>query len=373
MVTRREVLFGLGALMVDGSVANAARRAGGKRMFIGTTGSVSKGIYTASWDAKTGQIGPVTLAAEVASPSFLALDGGYLYACSEVDGEGAKATAFAVTGAGLTRVNEQPTQGGGTTFISARGHGVFVANYGGGSVTSFHTGADGGLSAAVSHFQFTGSGPVKGRQDASHAHSALPSPDGRFLLVNDLGLDRIVVYRIDAKTAELTPNVPAYFATRAGAGPRHLAWHPNGRWLYSVNELDSTVDLLDWDRKAGVLTQRAFVSTLEAGFAKNTAFAGEIQISGDGRFVYVGNRVGSDTIAVLAVDGGTGELRLEQIVSNGGTNTRFLTLDPTEAWMVLCNQGSNELVVLGRDRGTGRLTEPKQRVAIDKPQCVVFG
>ena len=357
--------------MVAGQGAWAAKRGAG-RMFVGTTGEVSKGIYSAAWDGGTGTIGAVRLAAEVASPSFLAVEGGHLYACSEVDGAGAKATAYRVMAAGLTKVNEQPTLGGGTTFISARGRGVFVANYGGGSVTSFRVGEDGRLSAAVSHFEYTGSGPVKGRQDRSHAHSAVPSPDGRFLLVNDLGLDRIVVYRIDGKTAALLAHEPAYFQARAGVGPRHLAWHKNGRWVYCVNELDSTVDLLEWDKKRGVLTERGFVSTLEAGFPQGTAFAGEIQISRDGRFVYVGNRVGSDTIAMLSVAKGTGALRLEQVVSNGGKNTRFLMLDPTERWVVLCNQASNELVVMERDRKTGRLGAVRQRVAVDKPQCVVF-
>ena len=180
------------------------------------------------------------------------------------------------------------------------------------------------------------------------------------------------MYRIDRKTAGLTANEPAYFETRAGAGPRHLAWHRSGRWVYCVNELDSTVDRLTWDARRGVLTQEESVSTLGPEVAKGSAGAGEIQISRNGRFVYVGNRVASETIAVLAADRHTGALRLDQVTGNGGKNTRFLTLDPTERWMVLCNQGSNEVVVMERDRKTGRLGAVKQRVAVDKPQCVVF-
>ena len=151
MVTRREVMVGLGAMVMSGQVAEASGR-GARRMFVGTTGDVSKGIYTATWDAASGTIGEMTLAAEVPSPSFLAVERGGLFACSEVDGGAAKATAYRVTAAGLTKVNEQPTLGGGTTFISARGRGVFVANYGGGSVSSFRVGEDGGLSPAVSAF-----------------------------------------------------------------------------------------------------------------------------------------------------------------------------------------------------------------------------
>jgi 6-phosphogluconolactonase len=342
------------------------------RIFIGTTGSTSRGIYTAAWNAATGELGEITVAAEVASPSFLALQGKHLYACSEIDGEAAKATAYAVTPSGLTKINEQSSLGSGTTFISAKNNSVFVANYGGGSVTSFHITPDGALSKPVSHFQYEGSGPNKERQDHSHAHSALSSPDGRFLLVSDLGLDRIVIYRVNPATAELIPNEPPYFTTRPGVGPRHLAWHPNQRFLYSVNELDSTVDLLDWDSVAGKLTQRAFFSTLDPAFPKDTAFAGEIGISRDGHFLYVGNRVGSDTIAAFSIDSKSGALKLEQLAPNGGKNTRFLTIDPSGRWMLLCNQASNAIVILARDPSTGKLSESRHTYRLDKPQCIVF-
>ncbi len=186
--------------------------------------------------------------------------------------------AYSITSTGLTKLNEESSLGGGTTFISAKNGCVFVANYGGGSVTSFRIKPDGSLSKPVSHFQFQGTGPNHDRQEHSHVHSALSSPDGRFLLVNDLGLDRIVIYRVDPATAELKPNDPPYFSVRPGAGPRHLVWHPNSRWLYNINELDSTVDLLDWNSSAGTLKLRGFVSTLSPDFPKNTAFAGEITI-----------------------------------------------------------------------------------------------
>ena len=372
MLNRRNVLLSLPAAALSLRTSSAAVHAASvKRVFIGTTGKVSKGIYTASWNASTGEIGATSLAAEVQNPSFLAMERGALYACSEAGGDSAKATAYAITPSGLRKLNEQSSLGGGTTFISARNNGVFVANYRG-SVTSFHKGADGSLSKPVSHYHFEGSGPNHERQEHAHAHSALPSPDGRFLLVNDLGLDRIVVYRLNARTSELAPNDPPYFSARPGVGPRHLAWHPNGKWLYSVNELDSTVDLLDWNGSTGTLTQRSFASTLEPNFPKNTAFAGEIVLSADGRFLYVGNRVASDTIAVLSVDQGSGILKLEQLASNGGKNTRYCTLDPTGRWMLLCNQDSDTLVVLERDRATGRLSEPKGTYSLDKPQCILF-
>ncbi len=372
MLTRRNFLLSLSAAAVSMRYPTAFAAAPSTRIFIGTTGKVSKGIYMAPWNAYTGEIGDITLTAEVDNPSFLAVNRDHLYACSETGGTGAKATAFTISASGLAKLNDQPSLGPGTTFISARGNCVYVANYSGGSVTSFHTDPDGSLSNPASHFQFEGRGPNGERQEQSHAHSALPSPDGRFLLVNDLGLDRIVIYHINPATAELTPNDPPFFSTRPGVGPRHLAWHPNGKWLYSVNELDSTVDLLNWKRSTGTLTQGSFVSTLDPGFPKNTAFAGEIGISSDGRFVYVANRVGSDTIAALSADGNSGALKLEQLAPNGGKNTRFLTLDPSGRWLLLCNQESNELVVLARDPKSGKLSKPKHRFPLDMPQCIVF-
>jgi 6-phosphogluconolactonase len=372
MLNRRSFLLSLpaAALALRTPSLFAAPPAG--RIFVGTTGHVSKGIYMASWNPATGEIGALTLAAEVPSPTFLATSGNHLYACSETNGASAKASAYTITPAGLTKLDDQPSLGGGTTFISVKGNSVFVANYGGGSVTSYHIEPDGSLSKPVSHFQFEGSGPNKERQDHSHAHSALASPDGRFLLVNDLGLDRIVIYRIDPATSTLTPNDPPFFTTRPGVGPRHLAWHPNGKWLYSVNELDSTVDQLTWNSATGTLTQGPFVSTLEPNFSPNTAFAGEIQISPDGRFLYVANRVASDTIAVLSINRKSGALHLEQDAPNGGQNTRFFALDPTGRWLLLCNQASNALVVLRRDPHTGKLSAPVHSYPIDKPQCLVF-
>lgn len=339
---------------------------------MGAAAKESNGIYQAPWNSITGEIGQISLAAGVTNPSFLAVDRNHLYVCSEAEENSAKAIAYSITSSGLAKLNEQPSLGGAPTFVSAKNRGVFVANYGGGSVTSFHIQPDGSLSKPVSHFQFQGTGPNHDRQDHSHIHSALCSPDGRFLLVNDLGLDRIVIYHVNSATAELKPNDPPYFSVRPGAGPRHLVWHPNGKWLYNINELDSTVDLLDWDSSAGTLKLRGFVSTLNPDFPKGTAFAGEITMSSDGHFIYVANRVASETIAVFAVDASSGALSLEQLAPNGGKNTRFCTLDSTGRWMLACNIGSSTLVILARNPETGKLSEPKHTYPLDKPLCLVF-
>jgi len=350
--------------------------------------SGSKGIYAAAWDQQAGTVGELALVAELTSPTYLAVvpraaGGGLVYAISEADA--GMVTAFDLAtdrttgGVELKKLNAQSTEGAGPAHVAAIGGGaqtptrgsVYVANYGGGSVTSYAMEATGALSGPVSHFQFA---PVDA--DAihakPHAHEATPSPDGKFLLVNDLGSDRIWVYRMDRDTGMLRANAPAFWQGRHGSGPRHLVFHPNGRWVYSVNELDSTVDTLRWDGTAGTLTKIGGpVSTLEPDYPKGKAFPSGILVSRDGRFVYVGNRR-NETIAMLTVDPKSGALTLGQIVVHGGKTARELALDPSEKFLLVACQDSNGIVVLGRDGTTGKLTGPLHTYAIDSPQCLVF-
>ena len=378
--SRRSFVGGLSAAAAAASHTGFAQGAATQHLLLGTQGKVSKGIYRATFDTRTGELGPISLAAEIASPTFLVLHVAgsqrFVYSVSEVEGEGASVSVFALTegGATLRLLNRQPSEGDTPTHLSLTpdGHSLAVANYGGGSVTTFHVGEDGLLSKPVSHVQYTGSGPNHDRQQAPHAHSAQFSPDGRFLLVNDLGLDRIDVYRVDAATAEIAPNAPPFWGARPGSGPRHIVFHPNGRWIYSVNELDSTVDLLHWDAGTGQITAAGHVSTLPAGFAPNTAFAGEILCSPDGRHIYVGNRIAADTIAVLDVDPATGALTLAQLTGNGGKTTRHIALDRTGRWMLVANQTSGNLVVLERDRATGRLSDPRHTYPLDTAMFTLF-
>ena len=351
-----------------------------QHVLLGTIGKVSKGIYTASWNASTGELGAITLAAAVPAPSFLAVHRAgartFVYAVSESHGAEAKVTAFRYDAARaapaaqqtpLEKINEQSSGGDGPTHVSVSPQGgvLALANYDGGSVTSYALRPDGSLSAPASHFQYSGHGPDASRQQQPHAHSAAFSPDGNFLLVNDLGLDRINVYKVSQATGELLPNDPPFWAARPGSGPRHIVFHPDGHWLYSVNELDSTVDILRWDAGRGGLQAKGSVSTLPPDFAPKTAFAGEIMISRDGKNLYVGNRIAADTIAMfdLADDGGS--LHLAQLTPNGGKLTRHMALDPTGRWMLLSNQGSGAVVVLERDLNTGRLSEPRHTYPLD--------
>lgn len=377
MLSRRTLLYSLPIAAASARTLFAAAPASGT-IYVGTgtgKGSNSKGIYFASWDSATGEIGKLELAAELASPTFLAINpkAPHLYAISE--SKAATVTAFDIPAGGgkLTSIDDRSAMGGGPAHVSVNhdGRSVFVANYGGGSITSFRVEKNGGLSPAVSHFQYTAVDSTP-EHAAPHAHCVTPSPDGRWLIVNDLGSDRILVYRLNPATGELTPNDPPFWQARNKSGPRHFAFHPNGRWAYNVNELDSTVDLLYWDAKRGSLTPHSnFISTLPADFPKDTAFCSEILVSPDGRFVYVGNRR-NETVAVLDVDPKDGTVTLAQLAPHGGKSARHVTLDPTGRWLLVANQDSNGIVVMRRDVKTGKLSDPVHTYAIDSPQCLVF-
>jgi len=379
-LSRREFAWGGLATAFTVRSAFAAGTVTPTRVLLGTTGKVSKGIYTADWNAATGELGSITLAATVVSPSFLATRrvGSLtrIYAVSEdgKDGSGVNALETVPGSRELRLLNKVSSVGNGPTHLSLSpdGHSVFIANYGGGSIASYHVKPDGSLSEAVSHFQYEGSGPDPSRQTKSHAHSAQVSPDGRFLLVNDLGLDRICIYRIDAATAALTPNDPPVWQAKPASGPRHISFHPNGKWLYSVNELDSTVDILAWDAARGRITPIDRVSTLKPDFPPHTAFAGEILASADGRNVYVGNRIADQTIAVFEIDRASGKLKLKQLAPNGGKTTRHIALDRTGKWMIVSNQDSGEVVVLQRNPATGELSAPVHRYPLDTPMFATW-
>jgi 6-phosphogluconolactonase len=377
MLNRRTLLLSLPvvAAMPHSLFAFAPPRS---RLLVGTgttRPSGSKGIYVADWNSD-GSIGEIALVAQVDNPTFMALGphDRNLYAISEVDD--GKVTAFHIRdGKQLTleRLNQQTADGNGPAHIALNtdGRSAFVSNYGGGSLTSYKIETSGAISAPVSQFQYK---PVDEQpsHEHPHAHQATPSPDGRWLLVNDLGSDRIWVYQIEPATAKLTPAKVGFWQARLNSGPRHLVFHPNGRWVYNANELDSTVDQLLWDGKAGTLTtQGTFVSTLPPAYPAKTSFVSEIICSPDGRFVYVGNR-GHETIAKFDVNPTSGALTLSQLAPHGGKTARHITLDPTGRFLLVACQVSGGIVVLPRDPSTGRLSEPSHTYPIDSPQCLLF-
>jgi 6-phosphogluconolactonase len=357
-------------------------KAGGSRLlFVGTqtTPGTSKGIYSYLWDEGTGELSDQQLAAEVEMPTFLVLapDGKYLYAANEAeDFEGKKSggvTSFAVHGRKLTRLNAVLAGGTGTCYVSTdhSGRAVFCANYNSGSASSFHVEGAGKLSEAVSNFQYEGHGPVSDRQQGPHAHRVTVSPDNRFLLVNDLGLDCIHIYRLDAATAKLTPNDPARWRSAPGTGPRALRFHPNGRWAYCIDELDSSVQVLQWHPEGGTLQLVQKLSLTPNGYHGPTSTGCDIVITRAGEFAYAANR-GHDCLVSFRVDPDSGRLTMLGRTTSGLKVPRDLTLDPSERFLLTANQVGNTISVYERDAETGLLATNGKSFPISRPQCLVF-
>ena len=357
---------------------------GNPRWILLGTGT-DKGIFRAAWNAETGDLSRIEAAAATQHPSFLAMHPRQpiLYAVNEVpSGDGALCSfRLDPAKATLTPLERVSSEGNGPCYVSvdATGRSAFVANYGGGSLAAFGLGAGGSLRSA-GLFDCHGNaacgvlGPNKERQEAAHMHCALISPDNRFVLACNLGEDAIEIFRIHpgaAKPAE----APVRFAARAGSGPRHLAFHPNGLWLYCIHELDCTIDLYDWNVNNGaaapVLRKDSVISTLASPAALPGSTACEIVVSPDGRFVY-GNTRGENSLVVYRVNPSTGLLTEQQRVFSGGGLTRHFAFDPSHRWLLCANQGTSTVTVFAHDPATGRLAEKPKSFPIDTPMFVQF-
>jgi 6-phosphogluconolactonase len=287
--------------------------------------------------------------------------------------KGGGITAFALEAASgrLMRLNTQSSGGNGPCHLAVdhTGRCLLAANYGGGSVAALPIREDGSLGEAASFHQHQGSSVNPQRQKGPHAHSVDVDPANRFVLVCDLGLDKVFTYRLDAAKAALTPAEPPHVAAAPGAGPRHLAFHPNGRWVYVIHELNNTVVQYGYNPQTGALTPLSTVNTLPSDFTGQNTTA-EIAVHPSGKFVYGSNR-GHDSIVVYLVNAETGALRLVQHQPSGGKTPRHFALDPTGRWVLSGNQSSGNLVVLALDPATGRLSETGQ--SVDVPAvCVQF-
>jgi 6-phosphogluconolactonase len=349
-------------------------------LLVGTqTSGSSKGIYAYSFDEATGELTQMGLAAEAENPTFLALapDGKTLLTANELDEyegkKGGAVSSFAVDRktSKLSKISEVAAQGDGTCHVSMdhTGRCAFAANYGGGSAASFTVSKNGQLGPAVSFFQYSGSGPKK-QQSGPRAHRVTVSPDNRFLLVNDLGLDAIHIYRLDASTARLTANAPSVWKAAPGSGPRALVFHPSGKWAYCVNELNSSVDVLGWDASLGALTTLQEISLLPEGHEGDSA-ASEIALDKQGRFAYVANRF-DDFVASFTISPTDGKLTLLERTSCGGKIPRHIALDPSEGWLLVANQATDEIAVFARDKNSGHLAKTGKSFPLSKPQCLVF-
>jgi 6-phosphogluconolactonase len=370
-------------------------------LFVGTyTEKESKGIYAYRFDATTSELTPLGVAAETTNPSFLAIDPSrrFLYAVNEVPkykgADSGAVSAFAIdrqTGK-LSLLNELASRGADPCYIAFDKIGKYalVANYTGGSVAVFpvrndarsdardDAQADGHIGESSAFVQHVGSSVNKERQEGPHAHWIETTPDNRFAIAVDLGLDKLLVYRFDAdaknnaktKPGALTANDPPYAELAPGAGPRHLAFHPNGKSAYVINELQSSITAFSYDANRGELHMLKTVSTLPKGFSGSND-AAEIKVHPSGKFLFASNR-GHNSIALFSIDSHTGALTLVDHFPTQGKTPRNFEIDPTGKFLFVANQDTNNIVVLRVDPNSGRLTPTGQTLHVPSPVCLKF-
>jgi 6-phosphogluconolactonase len=342
--------------------------------YFGTyTGPKSKGIYVSRFDSATGKLSAPELAADIAQPSWVTIhpNGRFLYAVSEL-GKDSAVTGFSIDRATgkLTMINKVPS--GGTVAchlaINKPGTLIYVANYGNGSVAGFRLSKDGSIGERVALVQHEGAGVNPGRQKGPHAHAVVLSADDKFLFVPDLGTDKYVSYRV-ARDGGLSPADPPFTKVKGGSGPRHFTFAPREKFAFGLNEMGSSVTSFTYNGKGGLHETGTF-STLPSDF-KGQNDSAEIEVDAGGRFVYASNR-GHDSIAVFAIDAGSGALTDVQRVSTQGKTPRSFKIDPSGKFLLAANQDSDNVVVFSRDAKSGKLTPAAQTLTVPSSVCIQF-
>ncbi len=377
---RSATLLLAGATILPATLA--AQAPGAKEYFVcvGTyTRKASKGIYAFRYNPATGKLAEIGLVAETESPSFLALHPNrkYLYAVNETGKYNGKetgaVTAFSIDGASgkLTKLNQVESHGTAPCHlvVDRTGKSLAVANYSSGTTAVFPVKDDGSLGEASSVVQHSGSGPSP-RQSAPHAHAAVLSADNRFLFVADLGIDQVLSYRLDPAKASIASNNPAFARVKAGGGPRHFAFHPNGKFAYANSELSSAVTVFSYDAARGALADLQTLSTLPEDFKGENSTA-EIEVHSSGKFLYVSNR-GHDSLAIFSIDPNKGTLTAKGHASTQGKTPRNFAIDPTGKLVFAANQDSDTVVVFQIDQQTGQLKPTNDVLKVDVPVCVLF-
>jgi 6-phosphogluconolactonase len=343
----------------------------------------AQGISVFRLDAAAGALSHLQTVEGVDNPSFLALDPQqrFLYAANEAGGAGGgpapegAVSAFAVDAQDgtLTPLNRQPSGGVSPCYVHVEPEGryLLVANYTSGHVAVFPRRPDGSLDPASHVVHHEGLGPTPRRQAGAHAHSITTDPAGRLVLSCDLGVDKIFVYRLDREAGRLVPNDVPYGQASSGAGPRHVAFHPNGRFAFVNNEIDSTLSAFAYDAERGTLRIVDTASTLPSDFAGNNSTA-QVLVHPNGRFAYVSNR-GHDSIAIFAVNPETGKLRALGHEPTQGKTPRNFNLDPSGVLLLAANQGSDTIVSFRVDAQSGQLTATGQVTQTPAPVAVLFG
>jgi len=343
----------------------------GELVFIGRG---DKNIHVAQFDTNSGALTDLREVAQLSAPSFLAIapNHKFLFAVSEGQEPDTSAlTAFAIKpGGGLRMLNHQLTGGLGPCQVSvdAQTKCAMVANYASGSIALFPVENNGWLGPLWTFYQYHGSSVNPERQAGPHAHAILADPADRFAFACDLGLDKVFIYKIDPEARTLQANDPSSFETKPGAGPRHLAFHPNGRFAYLINEIDCTIDSLAYDAGKGALTEIQTVRLLPDDF-KGWNTAAEVAVHPSGKWVYGSNR-GDNSLVVFACAPETGKLTFVERRPSGGKTPRSFEIDATGNFLLAANQDSGAVVVFRIDPATGKLQETGQRASLPMPMCV---
>jgi 6-phosphogluconolactonase len=373
----------LGGLLMCISGAALAEEAGASKLwvYVGTyTDKDSKGIYRFDMDPETGKLTNRVLAAETKHPSFLAIHPNrqFFYAVGEVNdvagkkGGGVSAFAIDAKTGDLKALNQQSSVGEGPCHlvVDKDGKCVLAANYGGGSAVVLPIKKDGSLGEHTSFHQHKGHSVNKDRQEAPHAHSINLDPANRFAFVADLGLDAVVIYRFNKEDCKLSANEPASAAVSPGAGPRHFAFHPSGKFAYVINELHNTITGFQYDADKGTLTKAQTITTLPKDFS-GTSYTAEVVVHPSGKFVYGSNR-GHNSIAIFSVNEANGELTPAGHQAEGIKTPRNFNIDPSGKFCLVANQDGNSIVVFAIDQKTGALKSTGITAEVPFPVCVKF-
>ncbi len=368
----RRVVKWLAALMMIGLMP---ARGADTFVYFGTHRSGTNiGFSLAHFDTDTGTLTKPVFLIPSPAPAFFVIhpDGLHLYTCNSGSPGGVSAYEIQPHTGQLKLINQVAAGGDDPSYVSLdrTGHYALAANYQSGNIAVFAIKPDGSIGKRTAFEQHTGRGVNPQRQTHAYAHSIITDSSDRFVLACDLGLDRVFVYRFNPQDGTLTPNDPPFATVAPGSGPRHVKFHPNGRWVYVISEIASTVTAFNWNPTNGTLAEFQTVSTLPADF-NGTNTAAEIEVHPNGKFLYASNR-GDDSLAVFGVDQTTGRLTPIEHVPSGGKTPRTFAFDPAGKWIICTNHGSDNAVVFRVDADTGKLTQTGQPVPVPYPFCERF-
>ena len=369
---KTSILF-FGMLFLSAAVQSQDTKGKNYHLLIGTYANQDKtnGIHVYTFNSQSGEFSAVGAPTILSNSSYLAIskDRKNVYAVSEGGQGGVNAYSFDPASGALTFLNNVPSQGPCYVSVDGKKKFVFVGNYGGGNLISVPLKADGSFQQDVQTIQHEGSSIVKDRQDKPHVHSVVLSPDDKYLLVPDLGTDKVYQYKVDVtKPQALSPAAAPFTTVKPGGGPRHLAFHPNGKYAYLALELEASVAAFDY--KDGKLALKQTITMIEPGFNGKVS-AADIHVSPDGKFLYASNRGEADQIAIYSIDK-DGKLAVVGHQSVLGKTPRNFAIDPSGNFLLAANQNTSDVVIFKRDLKTGLLTPTGKKIQVDKPVCLKF-